>query len=96
MLLDKVYVSFERRARSLFGNHESTITPWTFFRHLALEGFPGDYCMERSEDGLQSRIHQPNKTLTSFLEHDLRLLRQTQPNATEERKIDFLIRGAED
>ncbi|MDD9361433.1 MAG: hypothetical protein PV344_00675, partial [Anaplasma sp.] len=91
--LQNVYFSLEGTARRWFENHEASLTSWDICVAELKRTFSSQHRRQRAEDLLQSRIQAPNESVTSFVEDVLRLSARADPQATEEKKLRFLMRG---
>ncbi|CAN7995468.1 unnamed protein product [Ixodes hexagonus] len=91
--LQNLYFSLEGTARRWFENHEASLTSWDLCAAELRRTFTSLHRRQQAEDLLQTRTQAPNESVTSFVEDVLRLCARADPQATEEKKLRFLMRG---
>ncbi|XP_077548209.1 uncharacterized protein LOC144161015 [Haemaphysalis longicornis] len=91
--LENVYFSLEETAKSWYENHEASLASWEIFKEDLKRAFANPYRRQRAEDLLQTRVQGPNETITSFVEGVLRLIARADPRASEEKKLQTLMKG---
>ncbi|KAG0424509.1 hypothetical protein HPB47_028273 [Ixodes persulcatus] len=91
--LQNLYFSLEGTARRWFENHEAALTSWDACVNELKRAFMNLHRRQRAEDFLQARTQGPYETVTSFVEDILRLSSRADPQATDEKKLRFLMRG---
>ncbi|KAG0437528.1 hypothetical protein HPB47_017400, partial [Ixodes persulcatus] len=94
--LQNVYFALEGTARTWFENHEASISSWQDFQAELRRTFASQQRRQRAEELLQARSQEPNESVTSFVEDVLRLMNRADPNAPEEKKLRFLMRGVKE
>ncbi|XP_077548058.1 uncharacterized protein LOC144160753 [Haemaphysalis longicornis] len=91
--LENVYFSLEETAKSWYENHEASLASWEICKDDLKRAFANPYRRQRAEDLLQTRVQGPNETVTSFVEGVLRLIVRADPRASEEKKLQTLMKG---
>ncbi|KAK8775782.1 hypothetical protein V5799_030874 [Amblyomma americanum] len=91
-----VFFSLDGSARTWYENYESSLTTWELFKRQLLKVFNSVVRKERAERLLESRIQLPNEPVRSYVEEMKRLFRRADPGKTEEKKVQFLMRGVKE
>ncbi|XP_077547575.1 uncharacterized protein LOC144159755 [Haemaphysalis longicornis] len=91
--LENVYFSLEETAKSWYENHEASLASWEICKDDLKRAYANTYRRQCAEDRLQTRVQGPNETVTSFVEGVPRLIACADPRASEEKKLQTLMKG---
>ncbi|KAK8778689.1 hypothetical protein V5799_019969 [Amblyomma americanum] len=91
--LQNLYFSLDATAKYWFENPEESLTSWEICKSELLRTFANQHRQQHAEDLLHVRIQAPTESVRSFVEDVLRLSARADPRATEEKKVQALMRG---
>ncbi|UYV66261.1 hypothetical protein LAZ67_4001049 [Cordylochernes scorpioides] len=94
MCLANVFFFLEGAARCWFDNVEESITTWNTFKEVFTRTFgdKGDYT-RRIESSLKVRAQKPDESVELYIQDELNLCRQLNPNMSEEDRVGHLMKG---